>query len=96
MADSVMPNEAYGLARYIAKIYGENYITAYAVHMDTAYIHIHLVIDTISWKDGHRFSFSFEKRWMSSLVDAWESIRSEVLLNDWDYNKKCERYYGYD
>lgn len=94
-ADSVMPNEAFDLAHYIANIYGENYITAHGVHMDTNQIHIHLVVDTISWRDGKRFSFSFEKRWMTSLVNAWMNSRNDNLISNWKANETCERYYGY-
>lgn len=58
--DCVLPEEALQLARYISEAYGENYITAYGVHLDSGNIHIHLAIDTIGWRDGLRFSISHE------------------------------------
>ena len=51
--DLVMPEEADNQAAFIAGIYGEEYIDAYGVYMDIDNIHIHLVIGTISWKDGN-------------------------------------------
>lgn len=92
--DNILPSEVYQLAKYIANAYGENYITAYGVHMDTNNIHIHLAVDTISWKNGSRFSVSFEKRWLYSITDSWLASRDQELINNGAENDIRLRYYG--
>lgn len=93
--DSVMPNEAFDLAAYIAKAYGENYITAYGIHMDTNNIHIHLAIDTISWKDGSRFNISYELKWLWAVVGSRMGKRDEYLLSNYRACQRRDDYYGF-
>lgn len=92
--DCVTPYEAFGLAKYIANAYGEQYITAYGIHLDTNNIHIHLAIDTISWVDGKRFSISYEKKWINSMIWGWEKAREKIFENDGKEWDKKLRYYG--
>jgi len=92
--DFVRPDEAYELAHYIANAYGEEYITAYGVHLDTKYIHIHLAVDAISWRTGKRFDKSFEIKWLWAMINSWEKRREERFINnhkEWDRNLN---YYG--
>ena len=92
--DLVRPDEAYELARYIANAYGEKYMTAYGVHLDTEVIHIHLAVDTIGWQDGKRFSVSYELKWLQSMVGAWEGSREAMLEeNPKEWGKRLD-YYG--
>ena len=93
--DDVMPNEAFQLAKYIANLYGERYITAYGVHLDTDAIHIHFAIDTISWLDGRRFSESYEYRWLYAIVRGWEQKRNEMLVNKPTENERRCQYFGW-
>lgn len=93
-SDFVVPDEAFCLARYVANAYGEDYITAYAVHLDTKKIHIHFVVNTIGWKEGIRFDKSFELKWLWGMVNSWEEIRDKRFTNNprsWERNL---RYYG--
>jgi len=92
--DNILPSEAYQLAKYIANAYGENYITAYAVHLDTNNIHIHLAIDTICWRDGSRFDQPFEMKWLRSMTNNWMAPRDKELTNNWEENDLRLRYYG--
>lgn len=92
--DYIMPNEANELAAYLAKAYGESYITAYAVHVDTCNIHIHLAVNTIGWLDGKRFSISYESRWLHSIVNNWMANRDINLSYDYKKMNKIEEYYG--
>ncbi|MCD8000703.1 MAG: relaxase/mobilization nuclease domain-containing protein [Clostridiales bacterium] len=92
--DNILPNEAYQLAKYIADAYGENYIAAYGVHLDTNNIHIHLAIDTICWRDGSRFDQPFEMKWLYSMTNSWLATRDNGLVNNWKENELRLRYYG--
>ena len=74
--DYILPSEAFQLARYIANAYGEKYITAYGVHLDTNHIHIHLMVNSVSWGDGSRFSQSFERKWLWSMSGTVFLIRT--------------------
>lgn len=92
--DRVMPYEAFRLARYIANAYGERYITAFGVHLDTKNIHIHLAVDTISWRDGKRFSISYEWNWLHSMLTGWEKARDKIFMDDEREWEKRSKYYG--
>lgn len=92
--DCVLPEEALQLARYISEAYGEKYITAYGVHLDSKNIHIHLAIDTISWQDGLRFSISYEFKWLSAMVSAWTARRFAEQMRNPQWKSRCEQYYG--
>lgn len=94
-SDCVLPDEALQLARYIAEAYGENYITAYGVHLNSGNIHIHFAIDTINWRDGSRFSVHHEVKWLYAILNGWTSRRFEDQMRDPRWKNKCERYYGY-
>lgn len=91
----VLPIEAFQLAQYLANAYGENYITAFGVHLDKKNVHIHLAIDTVSWRDGKRFSISYEKRWLSAMVGNWQRVHDENLFRNMDALKKHEKYVGH-
>lgn len=93
--ECILPGEALELARYLAEAYGENYITAYGVHLDTKNIHIHLAIDAVSWKNGRRFSISYELKWLYAMVESWSSRRLEELSKDPKRSRRCDQYYGY-
>lgn len=92
--DCILPDEAFNLAAYVSQAYGERYITAYGVHVDTNNVHIHLAIDTISWKDGSRFDISFELKWLRSMISSWEKKREEFLTNELDGFQRHWEYYG--
>lgn len=92
--ECVVPHEALKLAKHIADAYGENYITAYGIHLDSKSIHIHLAVDCISWKDGKRFSVSYEYRWISAMVQGWMAEYFNSLIINPKKNKKCEQYFG--
>jgi len=47
-------DEVLALGFHIAALFGE-YQTVYAVHMDSSHIHMHLVMNSISFVDGHRY-----------------------------------------
>ena len=65
-ADYIMPCDAADLGNFLIRVIGENYISAFGVHIDTKYIHIHLIINCIGWRDGKRYDVPFEGKWISS------------------------------
>lgn len=89
----VLPYEVLQLAHKIADAYGENYITAYAVHLDTRNIHVHLAIDTISWRDGHRFSVSHELKWLRAIIEGWQKEMDDTIRTNQSFDRNL-RYYG--
>ncbi|MDK2965358.1 relaxase/mobilization nuclease domain-containing protein [Lacrimispora sp.] len=92
--DYILPSEAFQLARYIANAYGEKYITAYGVHLDTNHIHIHLMVNSVSWGDGSRFSQSFERKWLWAMVKRWLNRRDEFQIRSPYEVETCMKYYG--
>lgn len=89
----VIREEVLQLAHKIADAYGENYITAYAVHLDTRNIHVHLAIDTISWRDGHRFSVSHELKWLRAIIEGWQKEMDDTIRTNQSFDRNL-RYYG--
>lgn len=94
-ADYIMPCDAADLGNFLIRVIGENYISAFGVHIDTKYIHIHLIINCIGWRDGKRYDVPFEGKWISSMVEGWYRNHTDNLLKDMEAKRRCERYlYG--
>lgn len=49
------PEIANSIARKITNYLGQEYQAVYAVHEDTPHLNIHIVINSISYVDGHRY-----------------------------------------
>lgn len=49
------PTVAYDIAKRIAAFFFGEYQTVFAVHEDKPHLHIHIVINSISHMDGHRY-----------------------------------------
>ena len=49
------PLTAFQIAYRIAKYLGREYQTVFSVHEDTSQLHIHIVINSVSYIDGHRY-----------------------------------------
>ncbi len=50
--ENVSEIEAYRLAYYLAAYYADRYQIVYAVHEDKPNVHIHFIVNTVSYKDG--------------------------------------------
>ena len=50
------PSEAYEIGCQIACFLGQQYQLVFAVHEDTPNLHIHFMLNSISYRDGHRYS----------------------------------------
>ena len=73
----------------------EGYIAAYCVHADKSNLHIHIVVDTIGYQSGSRFSISFEKNKLWALVNSWEaSFYSLLASNEKRREQQEELLYG--
>lgn len=94
-ADYIMPCDAVNLGNFLIRIIGQNYISAFGVHMDSHYIHIHLIINCVSWCDGKRYDVPYERKWISSMVYGWYQAHMDNLLKDVDAKRRYEGYlYG--
>lgn len=52
--DHMTPEHAYEIAKQIASFIARNYQIVFAVHEDTAILHMHFVFNSISYQNGHR------------------------------------------
>lgn len=91
-SDYIMPCDADNLGNFLIRVIGEKYISAFGVHMDTHYIHLHLIINCVSWCDGKRYDVAYEKKWISSMVEGWYRNHMDNLLKDMDAKRRYERY----
>ena len=53
--EHVSPEEADNYAQEIIQHYAPEYQVVYAVHTNTEHVHIHFVMNQISYVDGHRY-----------------------------------------
>lgn len=53
--ENVSPEKANEYAQRIIQYYAPEYQIAYAVHTNTDNVHIHLVMNQVSYVDGHRY-----------------------------------------
>lgn len=72
-----LPPEANDLAAKICQYYADRYQIVYAVHEDTKNLHIHFVMNTVSFADGKMFSeSSYElqqfKNYVQGFIDEQE------------------------
>ena len=94
-SDYVMPCDAANLGNFLIHVLGQNYISAFGVHMDTYYIHIHLIINYINWHDGKRYDVPYEGKWINSMVEGWYQTHMDNLIKDVEARKRYEAYlYG--
>lgn len=90
--DDVIACDANSLAVIIARGYGEKYQTVYAVHEDKSHVHIHFIINTVSYVDGRRFDLGpGEYTWLQSMVGAWMGTHHVNVM----YDPRREQKYGY-
>lgn len=86
------------LASKVAGIF-EGFQSYYAVHKDTAIRHLHIVLNSVSYIDGHKFSQSKSdlhrlKQKCNDLLEQFGfnpiSIRPENLLDSTDYSQRTD------
>lgn len=53
--DNILLPEAYQIANIAASFYTKHYQIIFAVHEDTYHPHIHLVMNQVSFVDGHKY-----------------------------------------
>ena len=54
-AENITPILAYQIAWEIATLYSDKFQVIFAVHEETQNVHIHFIINTVSFTDGHMF-----------------------------------------
>ncbi len=54
--DTVTPYEAYLIAHEVASYYSNQFQIVYGVHENTENLHIHFILNTVSYVDGHLFT----------------------------------------
>ena len=81
-----MGRQADYLARQICEYYYNTFQIMYSVHEDTDNYHIHFVMNTVSWVDGHMFSegpaeLQQFKNYVSNLYNTFvkEQRRNEII-----------------
>lgn len=81
-----MGSQADHLARQICEYYYNTFQIMYSVHEDTDNYHIHFVMNTVSWVDGHMFSegpaeLQQFKNYVNNLCNTFvkEQRRNEII-----------------
>ena len=86
------PAVAFQIGAEVADYLGREYQVAYAVHEDKPHIHIHIVINAVSYIDGHRYSG--KKKPFYQLMNATSSILQKYGIIRLKYVSNTRRYQG--
>lgn len=86
----------YLFAENLSSVFND-YQTLFSVHLNTQHTHVHFVINSVSYKDGHKFSQSRTdmknlKEKINELADRWGLNAKEIIIDEYD----DEEFYGYD
>lgn len=61
--EDVDPYQAYISAYWISTYFGGQYQVIYAVHQDTENVHIHFLVNSVSYVDGSKLNFGRDDYW---------------------------------
>ena len=92
MYDYILPNDAENLAKYILSSLYKDYLSVFAVHLDTDKIHIHLAINTVGLDGGKKFSVSYEYNSLVNIVKCWYDRHCDYLESSPGLKEKYEKY----
>lgn len=73
--ENVDPYQAYISAYWISNFYGGIYQVVYAVHEDTENVHIHFLVNSVSYIDGRKLSFGRTEYW-KLFSHVWYEVSS--------------------
>lgn len=87
--DQIGPYCASMIAFKIAQYYGEEFQVVYGVHEDTNDLHVHFIINTVSYIDGKKFSRGPAEVWtlrayVEQVINSFRAIHKKVLLEAFD------------
>ena len=79
--DPMIVNE---IARRFVEFFSNEYQVVYAVHEDKQYLHIHIVINSVSYVDGHRYygtraEFKAMQKYMQAILRNYNIYRLEYV-----------------
>ena len=77
------PRKANAIAQQLTAYIGQEFQAVYAVHENKAYLHVHIVVNTVSFVDGHRWRGS--KAEFYHLIDAMKQILHGFNINRLEY-----------
>lgn len=80
------PSLAYQIGEEIVEYLGREYQTVFSVHQDTDQLHIHIVINAVSYLDGHRYQgtrgeFYGFKEWVDMVLKRYGINRVRYISN---------------
>lgn len=76
----------YQIGYEISAYLGKEYQTVFSVHQDTEQLHIHIVINAVSYLDGHRYrgtkgEFYGFKSWIDSVLKRYGIYKVRYISN---------------
>lgn len=79
--------QVYNLAYHVAAYYDGQFQVAYAVHHDTLNVHVHFIVNSVSYVDGHKMDFGKDDFWLLA-SHVYYSIAGEY--SHWKLNEKSK------
>ncbi len=88
--EKVSPEKANEIGKVATSYFGREYQAVYAVHESTDNLHIHIVINSVSYIDGHRYGgtkkeFYAFKNYMERVLQQF-GIHSLIYVSDRNSN----------
>ena len=90
-ADYVLPFDVNQLGRLIINYYAaQGYIAAFAVHLDTYHLHLHIAVNAISYANGNRFHIVNEYTKLQMIMKKWFEEHMEMIDSSYVTKEKYE------
>ena len=77
------PKMAYDIAHHLALVMANRYETVYAVHQNTDQLHIHFILNSVSYTDGMRYSGS--RKEFYALMSAMKHVLQDYNIYNFYY-----------
>ena len=90
--DLINPVEAYYIAVEAAKFYADRYQLIFAVHEDTDQVHVHFVMNQVSYVDGHKYSGT--KKEYYDFIYYMKDVCAEYDVSFIPVTRDSEEYYA--
>ena len=90
--DLINPIEAYYIAVEAAKFYADRYQLVFAVHEDTDQVHVHFVMNQVSYVDGRKYSGT--KKEYYDFIYYMKDVCAEYDISFIPVTRDSEKYYA--
>ena len=91
-SELILPQDLGEAGRQIISFYAQHgYLAGYAVHTDTFYVHLHIIVFTTNCIDGSGFHIPYEWKNLNCIVGKWYYQHNQRLENNLRFREQQEK-----